>query len=59
MSNAIGDGYITQDTGHLWTWDGAGWNDVGRIVGPPGPPAAADVAALIEQEVAKWLPKST
>jgi hypothetical protein len=32
-----GDGYITQDTGHLWTWSGAGWVDCGQIVGPAGP----------------------
>jgi hypothetical protein len=31
-----GDGYITNDTGHLWVWTGAIWTDVGQIVGPSG-----------------------
>jgi hypothetical protein len=35
--NAAGDGYIAQDTGHLWVWDGDSWNDAGPIVGPTGP----------------------
>jgi hypothetical protein len=41
MSNSVGEGYITQDTGHLWGWNGTDWVDVGRIVGPPGPSAAS------------------
>lgn len=32
----VGDGYITQDTGHLWVWDGSQWNDVGQITGFTG-----------------------
>lgn len=35
-SPSIGDGYITQDTGHLWVWDGTQWNDVGQITGFTG-----------------------
>jgi len=35
--NQTGDGYITTDTGHLWTWDGDSWVDAGPIVGPTGP----------------------
>lgn len=33
---SVGDGYITQDTGHLWTWNGSAYNDAGQIVGPAG-----------------------
>jgi hypothetical protein len=40
-SVAPGDGYITQDTGHLWTWSGSGWVDCGQIVGPAGPAGPA------------------
>jgi hypothetical protein len=32
-----GDGYITQDTGHLWVWEGGIWVDAGNITGPAGP----------------------
>ncbi|MCK9457634.1 MAG: tail fiber domain-containing protein, partial [Candidatus Riflebacteria bacterium] len=32
----IGDGYITQNDGHLWIWNGSGWDDVGLIRGPQG-----------------------
>ena len=35
-ADEIGDGYIAQDTGHLWVWDGAGFNDVGLVRGPQG-----------------------
>jgi hypothetical protein len=34
--NSIGDGYITQDDGHLHVWDGSIWIDVGRIIGYTG-----------------------
>src|SRR5690606_23266778 len=33
-----GDGYITEDTGHLWVWSGSAWVDAGEIRGPEGPP---------------------
>ena len=32
-----GDGYIAQDTGDLWVWDGSGWTNAGNIQGPAGP----------------------
>lgn len=32
----IGDGYITQDTGHLWVWDGSQFYDVGQVAGYTG-----------------------
>lgn len=35
--NTPGDGWITTDTGHLWTWDGSTWVDCGPVQGPPGP----------------------
>lgn len=38
-----GDGYITEDDGHLHVWSGTGWTDVGEIRGPQGP-AGADGA---------------
>ncbi len=34
--NSNGDGYITQDSGHLWVWDGNNWVDAGLIQGPAG-----------------------
>lgn len=34
--NSQGDGYITQDTGHLWVWTGSSWSDAGLIQGPTG-----------------------
>lgn len=42
--NTEGDGYITQDTGHLWVWDGTQWVDAGVIVGPTGPTGPAGLA---------------
>lgn len=33
-----GDGWITQDDGHLHVWDGDSWNDVGTVRGPEGAP---------------------
>lgn len=35
-SNAKGDAYITQNDGHMHTWDGSRWVDVGEIKGPKG-----------------------
>lgn len=44
LSPAVGTGYITTDTGHLWVYNGPNpndslskWTDVGNITGPPGP----------------------
>lgn len=34
--NTPGDGWITEDDGHLWVWDGDSWVDAGLIQGPPG-----------------------
>ncbi|MBI1289436.1 MAG: hypothetical protein GC178_17855 [Flavobacteriales bacterium] len=34
--NTTGDGYLTQDDGHLWVWGGTDWTDVGQIQGPGG-----------------------
>lgn len=31
-----GDGYITEDDGHLHVWSGSSWTDVGEIRGPKG-----------------------
>lgn len=39
--NAQGDAYITQDTGHLWVWEGIQWVDAGNIQGPQGPAGPA------------------
>ena len=33
---AVNDAWIRTDTGNLYAWDGAIWNDVGQIVGPQG-----------------------
>lgn len=35
-SGTVGQGYITTNTGHLWIWNGAAWQDVGNITGPAG-----------------------
>lgn len=32
----LGDGYLTDDNGHLWVYNGAGWTDVGEVRGPTG-----------------------
>lgn len=34
--NTQGDGWITEDSGDLWMWNGSTWTDVGKVVGPPG-----------------------
>ena len=31
-----GDGYLTEDDGHLWVWNGSVWTDVGEIRGYTG-----------------------
>ena len=31
-----GDGYLTNDDGHLHVWNGSSWTDVGEIRGPQG-----------------------
>jgi hypothetical protein len=35
-TGSISDGYIAEDTGHLWVWNGTDWLDVGNITGPTG-----------------------
>ena len=35
-----GDGYITQNDGHLHVWSGSSWDDVGAVRGPAGPAGA-------------------
>jgi hypothetical protein len=36
--NEVNDTFITEDTGHAWTWTGdpAAWTDLGAFTGPPG-----------------------
>jgi len=34
--NIVGDGYILNTNGHLYTWSGSAWVDVGEIRGPQG-----------------------
>jgi hypothetical protein len=31
-----GKGWIVEDTGHLWVWNGTSWTDAGEITGPAG-----------------------
>jgi len=54
-----GDGWVTSDTGHLWVWDGAQWNDMGPFAGqqgpqgpqgPPGPPGDAGTASFVYEQ---------
>ena len=33
--NAINDGFIADDTGHLWVWSGTEWIDVGKASNRP------------------------
>lgn len=33
----VGEGYIVEEDGDLWVWQGDSWLDVGQIVGPQGP----------------------
>ena len=42
-SAVAGDGAIDQNTGDLWVYDGATWNDVGTIQGPQGSTGATGV----------------
>lgn len=36
--NSIGDGWVAQDTGDMYVWDGTTpWVNVGPLQGPPGP----------------------
>jgi hypothetical protein len=34
--NTIGDARVTQDTGHLWSWGGSSWSDIGQFRGQTG-----------------------
>jgi hypothetical protein len=36
LGNTIGDGWITEDDGHLHVWGGTSWTDVGEVKGPKG-----------------------
>ena len=46
--NSLDDGYIAQNTGHLWFWgsDNA-WHDAGQIVGPSGPTGPTGPASTV------------
>lgn len=35
--NTLNDAYVTNDTGHLWVWNGTVWVDLGLFRGPVGP----------------------
>ena len=35
-AGAVGDGFIAEDTGDLWVWNGTSWVNVGKIQGPRG-----------------------
>lgn len=37
----INDAYVTDDTGHMWVWNGSSWTDVGQFTGPEGPQGPA------------------
>lgn len=39
-----GEGYVTEDTGHMWVWSGTDWVDVGPLQGPPGEPGRDGVS---------------
>ena len=42
-----GDGYITQDDGHLHVWGAGAFTDVGTVRGPQGPAGADGTAATV------------
>lgn len=46
-----GDGYITQDDGHLHVWDGDSFNDVGTVRGPKGDTGANGTDGSDAQEI--------
>lgn len=33
----VGDAWISEDTGHIWVWNGETWVDAGQSRGPTGP----------------------
>lgn len=35
-AGVLGEGVVTADDGHLWTWDGLAWVDLGAVQGPQG-----------------------
>lgn len=39
--NTVNDAYVTDDTGHMWVWNGTSWTDVGQFSGPEGPQGPA------------------
>lgn len=45
--NTLNDSYITQDTSHLWVWNGSIWVDSGAVSGPTGPACKVDVNGSI------------
>jgi hypothetical protein len=46
--NAVGDMWITADTGHGWVWQAnLTWLDAGPIQGPPGPPGASAASKTV------------
>lgn len=44
--NTVGDSYIVEADGDLWTWTGTTWFDVGQIVGPQGPQGIQGVQGI-------------
>jgi len=45
-TGSVGDGYITENLGDLWVWDGAAWLDAGPIVGPAGATGSAGATGV-------------
>jgi hypothetical protein len=46
--NAVGDLWITADTGHGWTWQAnSTWADIGPIQGPPGAAGESSVSDYV------------
>lgn len=42
----VGDGWITQDTGHLHVWGGSSYTDVGNVRGPQGPQGSQGIQGI-------------
>ncbi len=47
IGNSVNDAYIVDADGDLYVWDGAAWDNVGRIVGPTGPTGPQGAASTV------------
>lgn len=55
----VNDAYIVTADGDLYVWDGAEWDNVGQIVGPPGPTGPAGTGSTVAGPTGPTGPAST